>query len=845
MKKIFLVLLLVVVMFCSALMANAMTQAEKQALINELIQKIAVLRAQLEQMIATGVTDTNQLPGIASTPANWCHTFSITMKYGSSGPEVAYLQKAMQLQNLFSVNDPETISSFFGTNTGSAVIKFQEKYRAEILTPQGLTKGTGTVAGGTRSKLNQLYGCSVASSSVYPTTNTCNSNWQCSNWGSCINGKHTRSCIDYNTCSSANSSRTESEYCTTSSSSSSSSGSNFPVGCSSNLGYSSVTGQLCSGFASTNTNTNTNSSSGICYTNWQCTAWGPCVNSIHTKVCNDFNYCQTNLDLPKPTETEYCTSSNTGTTGTTGTIGTLPTGCTSTSGYSPITGQSCSGSTSTNTNTNTNTNTTTTATCTPVWNCPTDWLSCTTSNQQTRICTQSNCSTTMVPYTKTETRACDYFASNNTNTTTTCTPVWIKEPWSECNGTQQTRTVYDSNSCGVVTDKPAETQACCNPNWVCPAFGLYCENNQQVRTCTQNNCSSLSATKLDTQSCVSPKVDVKINGSSGPLTVVVGSNPSLNITWTSAGGVWGCQATGNWLGSKESSGSVYVSSFSGPLSVGQYEYGIKCNSNSGYVSSSISVNVIEPTVTLTANDSTSVSIISGNSVVLKWSATNATSCSNNWSSNKAISGTETSPVLTASKTFTVNCVDSLGNYKSTSVDVTVNKMVDIIANNSDGPVTIVVGDSVSLFWTSTGATSCNASSTGNDFTGYKYNQGSATIYPLNSGTRTYTISCSGTNGTATDSVIVNVVDKSAVDIKANGYNGPVTVAINIPVTLSWTLTNVTSCNATGDWSGSKTSSGTLIEHPASVKQYVYTISCTDSSGSPISDNVIVNVVGGI
>ena len=54
---------------------------------------------------------------------------------------------------------PEGITSgYFGYLTQKAVIRFQEKYSSEILSPQGLSRGTGIVDSPTRKKLNELYG---------------------------------------------------------------------------------------------------------------------------------------------------------------------------------------------------------------------------------------------------------------------------------------------------------------------------------------------------------------------------------------------------------------------------------------------------------------------------------------------------------------------------------------------------------------------------------------------------------------------------------------------------------------------------------------------------------------
>ena len=45
-------------------------------------------------------------------------------------------------------------------------------------------------------------------------------------------------------------------------------------------------------------------SQNACVSNWQCSNWAECSNSIQTRVCNDINTCSTTSG--KPTESQYC-----------------------------------------------------------------------------------------------------------------------------------------------------------------------------------------------------------------------------------------------------------------------------------------------------------------------------------------------------------------------------------------------------------------------------------------------------------------------------------------------------------------------------------------------------------
>ena len=91
-------------------------------------------------------------------PAEELATKKLTadLQLNSRGDEVILLQT--WLAKDAEVYPEGIISGFFGQLTQKAVIRFQEKYTSEILTPQGLTKGTGAVDSLTRNKLNSLYG---------------------------------------------------------------------------------------------------------------------------------------------------------------------------------------------------------------------------------------------------------------------------------------------------------------------------------------------------------------------------------------------------------------------------------------------------------------------------------------------------------------------------------------------------------------------------------------------------------------------------------------------------------------------------------------------------------------
>jgi hypothetical protein len=91
----------------------------------------------------------------------------------------------------------------------------------------------------------------------------------------------------------------------------------------------------------------------------------------------------------------------------------------------------------------------------------------------------------------------------------------------------------------------------------------------------------------------------------------------------------------------------------------------------------MTVGLAPPAATLTLQAS-ATSIDSGGTVTLTWSSQNTSSCAATstpagvWSGNKAVSGSTTSPGLTAATTFTLTCAGADGTNPSKSVTVNIN-----------------------------------------------------------------------------------------------------------------------------------------------------------------------------
>lgn len=144
---------------------KASTTAEEQRLAAEqVLRQLESVRGMLPNSTINALEKTNKVgayaENVTTTTAAGKVLFTRNLKQGDRGADVLALQKILN-QNVDTQiastgpGSPGNETDFFGALTKAAVIRFQNKHIAEILTPNGLTSGTGLVGVSTRAVLNK------------------------------------------------------------------------------------------------------------------------------------------------------------------------------------------------------------------------------------------------------------------------------------------------------------------------------------------------------------------------------------------------------------------------------------------------------------------------------------------------------------------------------------------------------------------------------------------------------------------------------------------------------------------------------------------------------------------
>ncbi|HET7756098.1 MAG TPA: hypothetical protein VFK87_02490, partial [Steroidobacteraceae bacterium] len=144
---------------------------------------------------------------------------------------------------------------------------------------------------------------------------------------------------------------------------------------------------------------------------------------------------------------------------------------------------------------------------------------------------------------------------------------------------------------------------------------------------------------------------------------------------------------------------------------------------------------------------------------------------------------------------------------------------------------VKAGSSVTLTWSSTNASSCTASGA---WSGTLATSGSQS--PLIPATVTYTLTCTGSGGSASQSVTVNGWNAPQPAISADATS----ILANNSVTLSWAAPNANACTGADGLSGSLATSGTQIS-ALLTSTTVFSVSCSNPVFAAVKASVTVNV----
>jgi hypothetical protein len=224
-------------------------------------------------------------------------------------------------------------------------------------------------------------------------------------------------------------------------------------------------------------------------------------------------------------------------------------------------------------------------------------------------------------------------------------------------------------------------------------------------------------------------------------------------------------------------------------------------------------------------------IARGGSSTLKWKTSGASSISlePGFGTVDASGTLQVSPTETTS--YTLTTINAGNTVKATATVSVPSSGNPVVSSFTASPGTIPLGQSSTLRWSVTGATSISI----NQNVGTVDGSGSTAVSPT--AHTTYTLTATNAMGSTTATVVVSVTQASATGITAFTAS-PTTIAAGQASVLQWDVTSATDVAIDNDV-GAVARSGTTSVSPQETT--TYTLTATGSSGA-ITSTVTVTVV---
>lgn len=210
-------------------------------------------------------------------------------------------------------------------------------------------------------------------------------------------------------------------------------------------------------------------------------------------------------------------------------------------------------------------------------------------------------------------------------------------------------------------------------------------------------------------------------------------------------------------------------------------------------------------------------------VELGWAADHAENCiaSGDWTGARSTTGSMVvGPFMLAGEfIFELTCSGPGGDI-TRALHVTTHEPLSISISGS--PMYVAPGESSQLQWSAVGATSCTASGS---WSGDQPTSGTTWFLVDAIAVYVFELTCShgGPTRTATAWVVGSL---PRVSITATPHD----VTLHSRVSLTWNADHASACIASGDWSGTKSVSGTTDITIDTLGNHTYTLTCSNPGG---------------